>query len=68
MTRGQIARLQELEKCWMDRMARSWVKGWLLWSSNDELRFSEPQKAYLRRLWHQYRHQIAAMRKNRGKA
>jgi hypothetical protein len=49
-------------------MARSWVKGWLLWSSNDELCFSEPQKAYLRRLWHQYQPQIIAMRKNRGKA
>jgi hypothetical protein len=26
------------------------------------------ERAQLRRLWHQYRHQIAAMRKNRGKA
>lgn len=66
MTNGQIVQLQELGRCWMvlekDRMDLSWLTMWE-WEANERL--TPNDKALLRRLTHQYRHQIAAMRKNR---
>lgn len=70
MTNGQIAQLQELSKCYMPRRSKEWVDG-MLWISKKDLQdglrtvLVESGKATLRRLWHQYRHQVAAMRKNR---
>jgi hypothetical protein len=68
MTNGQIAQLRELSKCW-NFGYREW--NWIdacLWDATlsppgDPL--SKLEKSILRRLWHQYRNQIAAMRKNR---
>jgi hypothetical protein len=66
MKNGQIAQLQELSKCHcLPRVDKAFVKIW------SEPPFNEPLKgiyaAWLRRLWHQYRGQIAAMKRNRGK-
>jgi hypothetical protein len=70
MTRGQIAQLQELSKCYgLRRFDKAFVASWLEpfdWGS-PAVTMGAFEKAWLRRLWHQYRHQIAAMRKNRGK-
>jgi hypothetical protein len=63
MTRGQIAQLQELRVCHnLPRRTMEWlvVCGW-----DTERRLSKSEKAHVRYLTHQYRHQIAAMRKNR---
>jgi hypothetical protein len=71
MTRGQIAQLQELAKCWnVPRMYEGFIHIWLdpFWTDRDGDKMGEWDKRRLRRLTHQYRHQIAAMRKNRGKA
>lgn len=67
MTRGQIAQLQELSKCWgVPYGMADWVQ-WMLLGSSVGARMGAWDKAALRRLWHAYRHQIAAMRKNREK-
>jgi hypothetical protein len=70
MTRGQIAQLQELDKCHFhprhNRRDKWIIQGIALNEKTDKL--NQWERAQLRRLWHQYRHQIAAMRKNRGKA
>jgi hypothetical protein len=74
MTNGQIAQLQELNRCYfadneMGWFARVWVPYILEgYGAGLTLMFSKVDKAILRNLWHQYRNQIAAMRKNRGKA
>jgi hypothetical protein len=63
----QIAQLQELAGCWMPKRFFSdmlWVRRML--ETNPKA--DKHKKEFLRYLWHQYRHQIAAMRKNRGKA
>jgi cyclopropane fatty-acyl-phospholipid synthase-like methyltransferase len=70
MTRGEIAQLQELSKCYgMNRKDATTVQIWLspFWATPDE-RMNKFDKAWLRRLTHQYRGQIAAMKRNRGKA
>jgi hypothetical protein len=69
MTRGQIAQLRELEKCWnLDRFFSGWVWSMNVIANADPSQdLAKIEKAWLRRLQHQYRHQIAAMRKNRGK-
>lgn len=73
MTRGQIQRLQDLSKCYMPCLEKGLIDGdavkfidaWLNFSTeNDRMRKSA--KAILRRLTHQYRHQIAAIRKNQN--
>jgi hypothetical protein len=69
MTNGQIAQLQELTKCLcMPRYDRDFVVYSLAeyyWNNIEPL--TKQEKAQLRRLWHQYRGQIAAMKRNRGK-
>jgi hypothetical protein len=72
VTRGQIAQLQELAGCYMTRSRKEWVAS-MLWIAEKDKQdglttmLVESGKATLRRLWHQYRNQIAAMRKNRAK-
>jgi hypothetical protein len=69
MKNGQVAQLQELSKCYMYWSAAEWVRQMLTihkWDRDGEL--PKGSKAYLRRLTHQYRGQIAAMKRNRGKA
>lgn len=66
MTNGQIAQLQDLIKCHnMPRGDRGFVLIWLtpFWSSDAKM--NKWEKGWLRRLTHQYRYQIAAMKKNR---
>jgi hypothetical protein len=65
VTNGQVAQLRELAKCWnLPRWDARWVIG--------RLALDEPlgrmDKALIRKLRHVYRNQIAAMKKNRGKA
>jgi hypothetical protein len=64
MTNGQIQRLQELRKCsCLPRLAKPWIEFWLenTWGVD---RMDKYAKADLRSLTHQYRHQIAAIRRN----
>jgi hypothetical protein len=69
MTNGQIAQLRELSKCWMPFHYRRWVNALL--HIGDALQFEFPysmdkfEERRLRRLTHQYRHQIKAMKRNR---
>lgn len=68
MTRGQIAQLQELARCWgMHEATHEWIDNMLMLQEHGRLNVALPKrtKAYIRLLWHQYRNQIAAMRKNR---
>ena len=70
MTNGQIAQLQELSKCYLPRRKNGFmdeagfVEVWLSFATEND-HMTKPAEALLRRLTHQYRHQIAAMRKNR---
>jgi hypothetical protein len=66
MTRGQIAQLQELRKCYIATQGERAVYAWIAGHESDE-KLSPGEKAWLRRLWHAYRGQIAAMRKNRAR-
>jgi hypothetical protein len=74
VTNGQIAQLQELNKCHMQRWHFEWVDLLLLYLQWDRdtifdarkhTRLSKNNKAFLRYLWHQYRNQIKAMKRNR---
>ena len=71
MTNGQAAKIAELSKCYMlGRNDKSWLNFLTFsWDGQPSTRkgyeFDKWDKAILRRLWHQYRHQIAAMNKNR---
>jgi hypothetical protein len=65
MTPGQIAQLQELSKCYMTRRDAAITRGL---SFEPQLPMNKWEKHWLRRLTHQYRGQIAAMKRNRGKA
>jgi hypothetical protein len=66
MKPGQIAQLQELRKCYMQNKDDAFVYVWVdsPWTDR-RARMTEWDKKMLRRLWHAYRGQIAAMRKNR---
>jgi hypothetical protein len=64
MTPGQIAQLQELSKCWMTRRDAAITRGL---SFEPQLPMNKFEEHWLRRLMHQYRGQIVAMRKNRTK-
>jgi hypothetical protein len=68
MTNGQIAQLQELSKCHcLSRTDRAFIAV-QLWDDPEPIgEMTKFSKAWLRRLTHQYRNQIAAMRKNRAK-
>jgi hypothetical protein len=63
MTQGQLAQLRELSKCYMARR-RDWLISTGI-SFNEPEKLDEWEKAQLRRLTHQYRNQIAAMKRNR---
>jgi hypothetical protein len=77
MTNGQIAQFRELRKCsfalWTRRGKRvrstySFVFHWAAMADIvPEFPMSWWDKKQLRRLWHAYRGQIAAMRKNRAR-
>jgi hypothetical protein len=62
MTNGQIRKLQELSKCYLVGFDRSWL---VFLQSVGEYKMDSWDKPILRRLWHQYRHQIKAMKRNR---
>jgi hypothetical protein len=65
MTNGQIQQLQDLSKCTgLRRFDVLCVQEWRLGEYRDT-HMDKTQKAWLRRLTHQYRNQIRAMRKNR---
>jgi hypothetical protein len=70
MTNGQIQQLRDLSKCYMPRGAKAFVMIWLdpFWTDRDGERMSKSNKATLRRLTHQYRGQIAAIKRNQRKA
>lgn len=64
MTAGQIAKLQELSRCWMtwkDKHFLDWIQNGADFSGC----VTGDADKHLRRLWHQYQPQIVAMRKNR---
>jgi hypothetical protein len=66
MTNGQIAQLQDLSKCyWVldDRFKYGW-----LWHTDKSYKLDKQDKAILRRLTHQYRNQIAAVKRNQERA
>jgi hypothetical protein len=67
MTNGQLAQFDELGRCHLSYSARVWVLAMdCLGRWGDDFRpLTKTEKAWLRRLWHQYRHQIRAMRRNR---
>jgi hypothetical protein len=66
MKPGQLAQLQDLNKCWnMPRAEMMFVAGCLFSGS---VLYGKHGKAQLRRLTHQYRNQIAAVKRNQGRA
>lgn len=70
MTNGQIAQLRDLSKCFMPRRDRAFLNFLLFnWTTNEialdrSYRFDDEDKIILRRLTHQYRNQIRAIKKN----
>lgn len=69
MTNGQIAQLQELSKCrCLSRDDSAFIAVWLWDDPEPAGKMSALAKAWLRRLWHQYRHQVNAMKRNRVQA
>jgi hypothetical protein len=64
MTNGQIAQFKELNKCHcIPKADRDWLD-FFHWDRYT-IDLNENGKKWLRRLWHEYRHQIAAMKRNR---
>jgi hypothetical protein len=72
MKPSQIAQLQDLSKCYMPPVLKRWVVQML--HIGKVLQFEYPyflepaEKARLRRLTHQYRNQIAAIKRNQERA
>lgn len=66
MTSGQLKLLQDLNKCYMPRYFQTWVRQSLWVGAADMQNFTlkEHEKHTLRRLTHQYRNQIKAMKRN----
>jgi hypothetical protein len=72
MTNGQIAQLQDLSKCYMPRGSYAARFVWAYNAIIDGLPsdlikveyLNKWQKGFLRKLTHQYRNQIRAMRRN----
>jgi hypothetical protein len=70
MTPGQIAQLQDLSKCYMPRSAKAFVQIWLdpyFTPAPEKERMDKTSKMQLRMLTHQYRHQIAAVKRNQAR-
>lgn len=66
MTNGQIQQLNDLSKCHnLRRFDILCIREWQLDEFRDE-RMDKAQKAWLRRLTHQYRNQIRAMKRNKA--
>ena len=64
MTNGQIVKLQELSKCHcLPHRMGEWVDYKLL-GAEVGASMDSFDKTWLRRLTHQYRHQIAAIKRN----
>jgi hypothetical protein len=70
MTRGQISQLQDLNKCTgLGDFFGAWVTAMYALGYHDKsLTLCKLEKAWLRRLTHQYAGQIRAMRKNQVSA
>lgn len=70
MTNGQVRQLQDLSKCSnLRRFDKAFVASWLEpfdWGMQ-VIKMGEFEKAWLRRLTHQYRNQIAAIKRNGAK-
>jgi hypothetical protein len=69
MKPGQIAQLQELSKCYFHprhNYRDKWISMGIALNEKSE-KLNKWEKEQLLRLSHQYRDQIAAMRKNRAK-
>jgi hypothetical protein len=72
MTRGQLAQLQDLSKCYFPRYSYAgqftWMYNALISHLPSDLlakeKLSKWQKGYIRKLTHQYRHQIRAVKRN----
>jgi hypothetical protein len=69
MTRGQIEQIADLNKCHLLRIDKVWLRfitfDWEGGTAVDRsYEFDKEDKAILRRLTHQYRNQIAAVKKN----
>ena len=73
MTNGQIQQLRDLSKCHMTRRDAA-LLGWFTfdWEGGTAMDksyiFDAEDKAWLRRLTHQYRNQIRAIRRNQRRA
>jgi hypothetical protein len=65
MKPGQIAQLQELQRCWMRPNERALVEYMAFWKCMLDPKTNKRAWLKIRRLWHQYRPQRVAMRKNR---
>lgn len=66
MTNGQVTQLQELSKCYIAPYGfMNWVRGHLKYGVEHNIEMTKRNKKFLRRLTHQYRHQIKAMKRNR---
>jgi hypothetical protein len=68
MTNGQIQQLQDLNKCYMRRWDRIFIDTLLLDRNAASFQLRAPLKKNLRRLTHQYRNQIAAIKRNQERA
>jgi hypothetical protein len=62
MTNGQLKQFQDLSKCYMRQPERGWV--WRKFYVRDGIELAKWEKATLRRLTHQYRNQIRAVKRN----
>jgi hypothetical protein len=69
MTKGQMAQLRDLSKCYMGNW--SWDRRFVSsfeFVDHDSYRLAKSDKAILRRLTHQYRNQIRAIKRNQERA
>lgn len=63
MKNSQIAQLQELNRCYLLPDDRKFVNVYMRYPN---LPYNKYDKATIRRLTHQYRHQVAVMKRNRA--
>lgn len=64
MTNGQVQQLQDLSKCYMPSDAQAFVYYMTVWERLLDKRMNKRAKVIIRRLTHQYRNQIKAMKRN----